>query len=70
MGEKGHASLLETLKVIEADIMDETQLLISFAKTKVSKDCKIIDQKTLEEVFALINAFEKCIDRTINKSVS
>jgi chromate reductase, NAD(P)H dehydrogenase (quinone) len=59
MGEKGHASLLETLKVIEADITDETQLLISFAKTKVSQDCKITDQKTLDEVFALIDAFEK-----------
>ncbi|MFM9840899.1 MAG: NADPH-dependent FMN reductase [Cyclobacteriaceae bacterium] len=57
MGEKGHASLLETLKVIEADITDETQLLIPFAKTKVSQDCKITDSKTLSEVNALLNAF-------------
>jgi chromate reductase, NAD(P)H dehydrogenase (quinone) len=59
MGEKGHASLLETLKVIEADITDETQLLISFVKTKISQDCKITDPKTLDEVLALIAAFEK-----------
>lgn len=58
-GEKGHASLLETLKVIEADITNETQLLISFAKTKVSKDYKITDKKTLEEVNLLVEAFEK-----------
>ncbi len=57
MGEKGHASLLETLKVIEADITDETQLLISFAKTKVSQDFRITDSKTLSEVNALLNAF-------------
>jgi chromate reductase, NAD(P)H dehydrogenase (quinone) len=57
MGEKGHASLLETLKVIEADITDETQLLIPFAKTKVNQDCKITDSKTLSEVNALLNAF-------------
>lgn len=57
MGEKGHTSLLETLKVIEADITDETQLLIPFAKTKVSQECKITDSKTLSEVNALIDAF-------------
>jgi chromate reductase, NAD(P)H dehydrogenase (quinone) len=61
MGEKGHASLLETLKVIEADITDQTQLLISFAKTKVSKDCKVTDQKTLDEVILLMRAFENRI---------
>jgi hypothetical protein len=43
--------------VIEADITDETQLLIPFAKTKVSQDCKITDSKTLSEVNALLNAF-------------
>src|SRR5476649_843205 len=37
-GKKGHASLLETLKIIEATITDETQLVISFAKTKVKGD--------------------------------
>jgi chromate reductase, NAD(P)H dehydrogenase (quinone) len=57
MGEKGHASLLETLKVIEADITYETQLLISFAKTKISYDCRITDPKTLNEVNALLDAF-------------
>lgn len=59
LGEKGHASLLETLKVIEADITVETQLLISFVKTKVSHSCEIKDQKTLDEVLVLIDAFEK-----------
>jgi chromate reductase, NAD(P)H dehydrogenase (quinone) len=63
MGEKGHASLLETLKVIEADITDETQLLIPFAKTKVSQDCKITDSKTLCEVNALLDAFLLKINR-------
>jgi chromate reductase, NAD(P)H dehydrogenase (quinone) len=61
-GEKAHTSLLETLEVIEADITDETQLLVSFAKTKVSQDAKITDQKTLKEVNLLMEAFEKRID--------
>ncbi len=61
-GEKAHASLLETLKVIEADITNETQLLISFVKTKVSQDGKITNSITLSEVNLLLNAFEKMLD--------
>ena len=61
VGEKGHASLLETLKVIDANITDETQLLISHAKLKVSNEYKITDDKTLAEVEMLIRAFEKVI---------
>jgi chromate reductase len=60
-GVKGHASLLDTLKIIEASITDETQLLISYCKTKISNDCKITDEKTLLEVKALINALAKTI---------
>ncbi len=60
-GEKGHASLLETLKVIDANITDETQLLISHAKLKVSNEYRITDSTTLAEVEALIQAFDKLI---------
>lgn len=59
MGEKGHQSLLDTLKIIEAGITDETQLLISHAQTKISKDGKITDEKTLSDVMKLVDAFEK-----------
>jgi chromate reductase, NAD(P)H dehydrogenase (quinone) len=62
MGEKGHASLLETLKVIEANITDQTQLLIPFAKTKVSNEGKITDAKTLDEVNALVDSFAKIME--------
>jgi NAD(P)H-dependent FMN reductase len=62
LGEKAHQSLLETLKVIECKMTDETQLLISYVKTKVSKDNKITDEKTLEEVKKFIAAFAKAMD--------
>jgi chromate reductase, NAD(P)H dehydrogenase (quinone) len=55
MGEKGHASLLETLKIIEADIPEEQQLLISHAKTKIDREGKIKDEavkKQLEQMVA------------------
>lgn len=58
LGEKGHASLLDTLKMIEANITDKTQLLISYAKTKITDDSKIVDNKTLMEVTLLLNSFD------------
>ncbi len=58
VGEKGHASLLGTLKVISAKITDETQLLVSHAKTKVNNDGRISDEMTLTEVKNLVRAFE------------
>ena len=60
-GYKGHQALLETLKVIEAAMTEETQLLISFVKTKVSSDNKIKDPKTLEEIMKLLDAFLRMI---------
>ena len=62
-GQKGHSSLMETLKIIESDIPENSQLLISFVKTKV-KDDKIIDTNTLEQVKTLINS----LTNTINKN--
>mgnify|MGYP001275825764 CR=1 FL=1 len=58
VGEKGHASLLETMKVIDAKITDATQLLISHAKLKVSNEYKITDDKTLLAIEELIRAFD------------
>ena len=54
LGEKGHLALLETLKVIEADIDKHTQLLISVPRTKI-KEGVITDAKTHEEVVNLMN---------------
>jgi NAD(P)H-dependent FMN reductase len=58
VGQKGHAALLETLKVIEARMTDDTRLLISFAKTKISEEGKVTDEKTLREVERLIEGFD------------
>ena len=57
VGQKGHAALLETLTVIECSITDETQLLISFSKTKINDKGEITDTETLENVKRLIQSF-------------
>ncbi|HLP33377.1 MAG TPA: NADPH-dependent FMN reductase [Bacteroidia bacterium] len=49
VGQKGHRSLLETLHIIEADIPESSQLLISHVKTKVKGDV-ITDETTLTQV--------------------
>lgn len=61
MGEKGHTSLLETLKILDATISNETQLLISLAKTKINSDNKIINEETFLEMQHLISVFDKLI---------
>lgn len=58
VGAKGHASLLETLKIIEAGITDDTQLLIPHAKTKISAAGKITDASTAAAVQKLLSALE------------
>ena len=66
-GRYGHKALLETLKVIEAKNIDQLQLLIPFAKTKINSDNKIIDSKTLEEVKEIINRFIETIDESASE---
>ncbi|MBL7690518.1 MAG: NAD(P)H-dependent oxidoreductase [Flavipsychrobacter sp.] len=56
LGHKGHQSLMETLRVIEADITDETNLVISYIKTKVSSTGEITDPETKERVLRVMNA--------------
>ena len=61
LGENAHESLLKTLKIIESNITDQTQLVISYVKTKVSKDNTIIDSNTLAQVNSVMNSFEQLI---------
>jgi len=56
-GRFGHAALLETLKVIEAENIDGLQLLIPFARTKVGRDDTITDPATLTAVQQLMQDF-------------
>ncbi len=61
-GLKGHQSLVETLRVIESDITDNTQLVISYVKSKVSKDSKITDAETQEKVMLVMLALKYLIE--------
>ena len=56
-GHYGHKALLETLLAIEAKNVANLQLVIPFAKTKISMDNKIIDDKALVDVKKLIAEF-------------
>jgi NAD(P)H-dependent FMN reductase len=60
MGQKGHASLMETLKIIESNIPDSSHLLISHVKTKVKGD-QIIHPDTLAHVKQLIESLLETI---------
>lgn len=62
MGQKGHASLLETLEIIEAKITEDTQLLIPFINAKINAEGSITDNKTVADIVLLIEGFENLID--------
>jgi len=63
-GENGHESLMKTLKIIESNIIDETQLVISYVKTKVSRENKITDSTTLAQVNSMVTALDSLISST------
>jgi len=60
-GLKGHASLLESLRIIEAQIADDAQLVISYVKIKISDQGIIIDDSTLTQVKKLISALNELL---------
>lgn len=62
LGNKAHASLLETLKIIECDIPDTSQLVISHIKTKL-KGGVITDASTAEQVKQLMRSLYKTINQ-------
>lgn len=62
VGEKGHAALLETLKIIECAIPEEIQLLIPFIKTKINQEGKVIDEGTLASLNSLLSGFKELLN--------
>jgi chromate reductase len=60
-GSFGHKALLAKLKAIEARNIDNLQLVISFAKTKINNENQITDDKTLQDVHALLATFIKTL---------
>ncbi len=59
LGEKAHASMMETLKIIEADITEKMQLHIPYVKTKLNPEGQICDLLTLDAVENLIEALSQ-----------
>ena len=60
-GRYGHNALLETLRVIEAENIDNLNLLVQFVRTKVSGDNTITDEKTLTHLQQLLAIFRQTL---------
>lgn len=63
LGQKGHASLIETLKIIEAKVTEETQLLISYINAKINSSGEITDENTTAAIIRLIDQLEILMDK-------
>lgn len=61
VGKFGHASLLETLRVIEAVVPLDIQLLIPFAKTKINKNGRVTDFQTLADIKVSLNRLDNIL---------
>ena len=59
LGEKAHESLLLIMKTIEAKFDEQSQVLISGAKSKINADGVIKDNDTLKKIGNVVNAFIK-----------
>lgn len=61
LGKQGHAALMETLHIIECNISEETELIISSIKTKINQEGLITDTATTSAIEKLMNAlYSKC----------
>jgi NAD(P)H-dependent FMN reductase len=61
-GTYGHHALLQTLTAIEAKGVEHLQMVIQFAKTKISMDGRITHEETLAGVRRLISGFIETMD--------
>jgi chromate reductase len=62
-GKYGHSALMETLKMIDAKNVENLQMVIEFAQTKISMDGVITAEETLRQVETLIQDFIKTIGK-------
>ncbi|PUZ24358.1 NAD(P)H-dependent FMN reductase [Chitinophaga costaii] len=60
-GHKAHASLLDTLLVIDARITEDTQLVVPAVKTKVNQNYQITDAGLLQQLQKLIQSLYQVI---------
>lgn len=67
-GEKGHKALMETLNIIEANIPASCQLIIQFAKTKISVNT-ITNEQTKTDIMDVINSLLRIISEKDGKQV-
>lgn len=61
LGEKAHESLQLIMKTVGAEFNEQTQLLISGARSKVNSNAEIMDEDTLIKVKELVEAFMKLL---------
>lgn len=62
LGEKAHESLLLTLKTLEAEIGENSALLISHVRTKINAKGEITDAATAEALNSLIELFTQTLN--------
>ncbi|KKK59987.1 hypothetical protein LCGC14_3028870 [marine sediment metagenome] len=61
-GEKGHEELKLIIETLQAKFIDETTLLIGGVRGKISRDGKVLNEKTKNELQKFVRSFSKFIN--------
>ena len=67
-GQKAHQSLMDTLRILEADIPDASSLCISHAKAKVKGDT-IADTLTLTQIRKVMDSLITTLEKTKGENI-
>lgn len=61
-GEKGHEELKLIVETLQAKFIEETTLLVGGIKGKISRDGKVLNEKTKNEVEKFVRSFSNFLD--------
>ncbi|MBI2731483.1 MAG: NAD(P)H-dependent oxidoreductase [Sphingobacteriales bacterium] len=65
IGEKGHAALLHVLTAISCKLNDNTNLLISFIRSKINVEGEVTDATTVKEIESVTDALLRLMNEPV-----
>jgi chromate reductase, NAD(P)H dehydrogenase (quinone) len=62
-GEAAHAAMTKTLQAIDCNLLGNTNMVISFIKSKINKEGVITDQQVEASLIELVDAFKNEVEK-------
>lgn len=65
-GSRAHASLVHTLRVMTATLVEDASLIVPFVRTKLDASGQLTDEKTADALRSVVGALSKTVEREIS----